>query len=311
MMWTTCLGPGGSSSTDTDVPSSVMASLTIILPTVHEGGLVILNQDGKKWTFDASTAVSTTPSAQAAFIASYGNVKHEVEKVTSGYLVMLTYDFYFKKDVKTSPAFTPELQQYEPQLKEALDRLLKDSDFFPGGGFIGFGLSHKYPFVLESTKLSDIKKGLKGSDATIKRACEGLSLDTSIRAVYLDDDDEPPSGRGVLLDNPMNYNYQVQGDLIDHLTEWGEAVVDHKQYGTRSNPADKPIAWLRPLQETNDFTFFYIDDDYKRPSSNDVDAEICLVALIPPASERGLAAVPDTQVVSEPDHHQNKKRRHD
>ena len=265
----------------------MIASLVVILPSVHEGGSLVLCQDGKEWIFDSSKAVSTTPNAQAAFIASYRDVKHKVKEVTSGYLVTLTYNLYLKKAGKTSLALTSSSEQEntELELKEALDSLLKDSAFFPDGGIIGFGLSHKYPFVVESTNLLDIKEGLKGSDATIKPACESLELGVSVKAVCLDED---APGRAMLIDDPTNFNYQVES-LIEHLADYGAlAVAEHKRDGSlKSNCGDEPIAWLRPLDNTNGFTFYYILQDYKRPCMIDVNAEVCLVARIPPAQERG------------------------
>jgi hypothetical protein len=68
---TTCLGPGGSPKADLKAPASMIASLIVILPTVHEGGSIILSQKGNEWAFDSSTAVSTAAASPlAAFIAT-------------------------------------------------------------------------------------------------------------------------------------------------------------------------------------------------------------------------------------------------
>jgi hypothetical protein len=233
----------------------MVASLVVILPTIHEGGSLILRHGGKEWIFDSSMAVSTTPDAQAAFIASYSDVEHEVPTVITGYRVTLTYNLGLKKAGIPSSALTSE-QENERELKEALGRLLKDPDCFPDGGFIGFGLRHNYPFVVESTKLSDIKEGLKGSDAIIKRACEHLSLDVSIKAFCLDENEEN-FVRGVLIDDPDHLDFRIEETLVDFLAEshGGKAVVEYEKNGDWDF-GEQPIVWLRPkLDEINGFKF--------------------------------------------------------
>lgn len=263
----------------------MVGSLIVILPTVHEGGSLILRHGGKEWTLDCSKAVST-PNAQAAFIASYSDIEHEVKSVTSGYQVTLTYNLGLVKDNKTS--FTSK-QENEQELKEVLDRLLKDPACFPNGGFIGFGLHHHYPIVMDSTKLSDIKEDLKGSDAIIKRACEHLSLDVSVQAFYLDEDEED-FVRGVLMDSLENFEYPIEETLFNFLARISgcKAVAEYEQDGSwEFDFGEQPIVWLRPLGGSNGTRFSYLCEDYKSPWMS-AYADICLVARIPPAQGRGL-----------------------
>jgi len=258
------------------------ASLVVILPTAHEGGSLILRQGGKEWTFDSAEAVGTTPSMQAAFVVSFSNVEHEMKTVTSGFQVTLTYNLYLKKE---NSAVIFKQVENDLELKEALTRLLKDPDSFPNGGFIGFGLSHKYPFDMDKTVLSDIKEDLKGSDATIKRACDLLSLAVSIKAVYVDEDDD--DFLAVLLDKITNIEYRVDGPLLYHLEEdyEGHVVEDHKESEDWKAHEQDPIVWIRPLANTNGFKFTYLTEDYKWPLTY-ADGEVCMVATIPAAEER-------------------------
>jgi hypothetical protein len=294
----------------------MVGSLVVILPTVHEGGSLVLRRAGEEWTFDCSKAVSTTPSAaQAAFIASYySDLEHEVKTITSGYQVTLVYNLSLKsEDDSGKTNFSPN-QENEQELKESLDRLLKKPGRFADGGFIGFDLRHQYPFILDSSKkLSDIQleRDLKGSDALISRACKHLSLDVSVKAFYLDEEEEEDFMRGVLMDRVENVEYVFEGTLFDLLAERHgcQAVGEYTQDGAwEFGFGEKPIVWLRPLGDSNLVSFTYATDNYKQPWSTET-AQICLVAWIPPAPKRSLPAVLDSASSVEPDRQHREKRR--
>ena len=169
----------------------MFGSLIVILPTVYEGGELILRRGGEEWTFDSADVVRTiqvglppasrpTSTPHAAFIAFFGGVEHEITPVSSGYRVTLTYNLYRKSSaVPPNPVYT----EFEAQLMEGLAQLLKGPSFLPKGGILGFGLDHKYPINPTSTDLRGIEKCLKGMDESIRRVCESLSLKTTIGAI--------------------------------------------------------------------------------------------------------------------------------
>ncbi len=69
----------------------MFASLVIILPTVHQGGALVLRQDGEEHVFDADAMLAKTKPEQPyiSYIVFYSDVEHEVLPVTSGYRVTL------------------------------------------------------------------------------------------------------------------------------------------------------------------------------------------------------------------------------
>ena len=287
--WTTyLLGPGGFFKAHVDTPrgTAMIGSLVVILPTDHEGGSLILRHGGNEWTFDSAEAVNTTPqSSQAAFIAFFSDVEHEVKSVTSGYRVTLTYNLYVKKDVKGKSAVVSEDVESGLELKEALDRLLKDPSF-ANGGYIGFGLNHKYPFDMDATVLSDMKEYLKGSDAIIKRACDLLSLDVSIKAAYLDGD--PDSKEAVLLDTVSSLQSSVEvEELLGHLTDrhGGRRVADHARNGFWASDYSMPIVWVRPLASTNNFKATYMAHG-NEAYLDYAYGEVCLIAKVVRSARR-------------------------
>jgi hypothetical protein len=260
----------------------MFGSIVVVLPTVHEGGSLIIRHNGKEWTFDSSKAVNTESTPHAAFVAFFSDVEHEVMPVTSGYRVTLTYNLYVKQKNTANVAAVAEFGQTDTEIKYALEALLKDTTFLPGGGFLGFGFAHKYPFSQSSTNLSDVEGRLKGTDAAIKRACDSLSITNAVHAVYRGDDG------AVLLDHfAMLGDEEIDSDMVDYLKENEDGLVIYDSPGERSSAEvdGTPIIWVKPLAKTNPFSTSYIHYGNEATLSF-VYGEICLVATVPPAKER-------------------------
>ena len=166
----------------------MFGSLVIVLPTVHEGGALVLRHGGKEWTFDSAREVSEQPQPSIGYIAFYSDIEHEVTLVKSGYRVTLTYNLYFSvndADDKAAVALPINyaVSENEAAFIAALSDLLADESVLPMGGTLGFGLRHEYPVNI-NTKLATLNDRLKGSDAIVKRGCNQLSLITSLKIMY-------------------------------------------------------------------------------------------------------------------------------
>ncbi|EEB96184.1 hypothetical protein MPER_04725, partial [Moniliophthora perniciosa FA553] len=72
---------------DTPRAENMFGSLVLVFPTPHEGGNLILTEEGQQWTFEADTM-------------------HEVQPVTSGARITLTYNPYFDNVVNNVGAVT-------------------------------------------------------------------------------------------------------------------------------------------------------------------------------------------------------------
>ncbi|KAK0451209.1 uncharacterized protein EV420DRAFT_1561489 [Desarmillaria tabescens] len=206
---------------DTPRAENMMGSLVVIFPTVHKGGSLVLRQDGQEWTFSAEKMLAdSTPEAPViSYVAFYSDTEHEVLPVTSGVRVTLTYNLYLEDKKPTAPTLVVEASSNPTPvdvLKPALQTLLADKNFLSEGGLLGFGLRHQYPFAVSKyrsgtssfkidgnsnddfndyirdgefiaqgrKKLSQLADSLKGSDASILRACRELGLDANIRILY-------------------------------------------------------------------------------------------------------------------------------
>ena len=262
----------------------MFASLVVVLPTVHEGGSLVIRRNGEEWTFDSSKAINSQSHPHAAFVAFVNDVEYEVMPVTSGYRITLTYNLYLKKKNNANVAAVAEFGQTETQIKNALDDLLKDTAFFPDGGFLGFGLAHRYPFSQATTNLSNLGGSLKGTDAAIKRACDSLSLTNEVRAVYRCDDG------AVLLDHFADLgDGEIDSAMDDYLkkNEHGLVVYESLESRYKRNEDGALIVWIKPLAKTNSFSTSYIHYGNEATLSC-VYGEICLVASVPAAAERGM-----------------------
>jgi hypothetical protein len=278
-------GPGGFFKAHVDTPRSdnMFGSLVVVLPTVHEGGSLIIRHNGKEWTFDSSKAVNTESTPHAAFVAFFSDVEHEVTTVSSGFRVTLTYNLYHKKEETANAAVVAD-----KDIKNALHGLLRNPTFLPSGGLLGFGFSHKYPFSQDTTSLSDLP--LKGTDAAIKHACDALALSSAVYAVYRGDDYN--DNHAVLLDHFADFGDQeIESGVVEYLSGYDNGLVvydlkDRRRRRRRTSMNDAtPIMWVKPLAKTNPFSSSYLHYG-NEASLACVYGEICLVATVPPAQER-------------------------
>ncbi|KAF9535324.1 hypothetical protein CPB83DRAFT_841574 [Crepidotus variabilis] len=275
-------GPGAFFKSHVDTPRSdtMFGSLVIVLPTVHEGGSLVFRHDDDEWTFESAKAVKMDPP-QAAFAAFFSDVEHEVLPVTSGYRITLTYNLYF---AKATEVVTVENTKIDETLKGSLDRLLKDPNFLPNGGALGFGLSHKYPINPHSTSLRDILGRLKGPDAAVKQLCESFSLKVAAKAIYRDEDDN----RGACLLNrffDFRYAGEVDCSIVDYLSQYGDAEKVYDE--ADDDPEGLLVVWAKSLEKVNQFEDSYIAYG-NEATLGCVYGEVCLIATVPSADERGV-----------------------
>jgi hypothetical protein len=165
----------------------MFGSLVVVFPSRHEGGALILRHGGQEWTFDSAEAVRAHDGPALAYIAFYSDVEHEVTVVRRGYRVTLTYNLCFSNgDTLSSLAVSPVAPD-DHVFGAALDAALKNPAFLSEGGILGFGLAFLYPVSPDETVLSTLLHRLKGSYTVIKRVCNRLCLDASLKAIYAED----------------------------------------------------------------------------------------------------------------------------
>lgn len=170
-------GPSGKFRAHVDTPRSEtqIGSLVVCLPSAFEGGILSVSHQADTVGFDwsASSPASQTPSIQWA--AFYSDCCHEVQEVTAGHRVTLTYNLYasrgsgFLAGQKHSMDAT-HLPTYQP-----LINLLRSRTFMAEGGSMAIGLTHAYPYT-HALMHRQLPSALKGADMMLYEVLLALNL---------------------------------------------------------------------------------------------------------------------------------------
>ncbi|KAI5888560.1 uncharacterized protein SCHCODRAFT_01132416 [Schizophyllum commune H4-8] len=208
---------------DTPRSDTMFGSLVVVFPTPHEGGALILRENGKEWTYDSAAEVLAGGSPKLGYVAFFSDVEHEVTRVTAGYRVTLTYNLYF--NAKSSEPVPPHPSSKESRvgkaLKATLTTLLAREDFLPEGGYLGFGL--RFAYAIDPKKpVSAIMPSLKGCDAILKIVCEELGLSVNLKALYEShagywsqwEDERRPKDKPVLVARDTFWLYEYEGGQL-------------------------------------------------------------------------------------------------
>ncbi|TRM62146.1 hypothetical protein BD626DRAFT_500060 [Schizophyllum amplum] len=240
---------------DTPRGTKSFGTLVMVFPAPHEGGQFLLSSAGNEWTVDAASEILQNGQHHLVYVAFYGDVTHEVRKVTSGHRVTLTWNIFIEEEIPRPLPIPGDMLEYDAVPKEALAALLADERLLPNGGYVAFGLRYEYP-VEDRRSLWDLKRHLKGGDAMIQRACEALGLKISLRALYDKDsywEFEDILGNQCLVD--------VFSDSDEIVREAGsEPVID--QHGEELKTQE--IAWVTEYNKKN-----LIEGEYEPAYGND------------------------------------------
>ena len=264
-------------------------TLMIIYPTAREGGELALRHDGLEWEIDPNHLVVSQSSPSLAYVAFLSDVEHEVLHVASGRTVILTYHLYFvdRASKLETPALTPNSKN-NSNFQTTLKGLLESPEFLPSGGPLAFGLVGLYP-VTTKTKLQEIASYLKGEDARVYQACQGLGLKPSIRMIC-DDTYNGGNGQfGIMLneidvDSPDDERWRDDCFTYeDHLASYGVLVNKYEgvelsddciQYHEIENQENESITWVTPLNTRTRLEICW------------VHSSPCILVRVPEASKR-------------------------
>ncbi|KAH0292486.1 hypothetical protein KCU62_g1893, partial [Aureobasidium sp. EXF-3399] len=158
-------GPSGKFKAHVDTPRSEtqVGSLVLCLPS--------------EFDWSPCSQADQTPCIQWA--AFYSDCSHEVQEVTAGHRVTLTYNLYASRGSgllagqKTSMDATC-LPVYRPLID-----LLRSHTFMNEGGFMAIGLAHAYPYT-HALLHKNMPAALKGADMMLYEALLALNLRTEL-----------------------------------------------------------------------------------------------------------------------------------
>ncbi|KAH6915407.1 hypothetical protein BKA70DRAFT_1258866 [Coprinopsis sp. MPI-PUGE-AT-0042] len=292
-------GPGSFFKSHVDTPrdGSMVATLVIVLPTEHKGGDLLLLGE-KPWTFESSKLVSNSESGgipRLAFVGFYSDVEHEVTPVESGYRVTVTYNLYASQRGTSIP---PQLHLATPEeklLRDSLHALLSQPAVLPKGGFLGFGLTYKYPIAYEGRNLDCFEGILKGRDALIERTCDGLGLPVSVQAKYhakyYNHRQDKETNNHYLLPTTKTGSISNSGDYTDHDHMWEKEHFSRngvKIHGFKAGAeARRQVIWVTQPNDLMKAASPYLA--YGNESSLAWKyGYLVLVAAVPPFEDRNM-----------------------
>lgn len=150
----------------TEKVPGMFGTLVINLPSPHTGGLLRLSHAGATTAFD-------TGRWQYSFAAWYSDVTHEVEEVTSGYRLVMTYNLVRKSSQTPISATTLGQQLHEPTVKAVKDwSLACDNEGCYDPAI--YMLEHKY------TEASISFDTLKGADDARAQVLQNVAHQTGM-----------------------------------------------------------------------------------------------------------------------------------
>ncbi|KAI5250616.1 hypothetical protein E4T42_04907 [Aureobasidium subglaciale] len=156
-------GPSGRFKAHVDTPRSEtqIGSLVVCLPSEFEGGKL-------------SSSANQTPSIHWA--AFYSDCSHEVQEVTAGHRVTLTYNLYASRGSGLLAGGQHSMDATRLPLYQPLIDLLQCRTFMNTGGRVAIGLAHAYPYT-HGLLYRNMPRALKGADMMLYETLLRLKLD--------------------------------------------------------------------------------------------------------------------------------------
>ncbi|KMU86422.1 hypothetical protein CIHG_04211 [Coccidioides immitis H538.4] len=166
-------GPSGLFRAHVDTPRSPnqFGSLVVCLPSPHQGGKLVVRHQGASVEFPWDDG-SLSNIQWAAF---YSDCEHEIERVTEGHRVTLTYNLFITEPLGASLLPNPLVDPRTLPLYARMKGLLAQADFMDEGGILGIFCSHSYAHTSEEANLL-LPRKLKGADMALYATLKSLGL---------------------------------------------------------------------------------------------------------------------------------------
>lgn len=178
---------------DTPRDRACFGTLVVCLPITFQGGRLVLHEDSSRiydWESRGSSRWGRGEEPyELKWAAFYGDVDHEIEPVTSGTRVTLTWLLRAAKDERVTP---PPPSATEADLEAALREAVADAKFLARGGTLGVPCTHLYAETEGAIDPADAMgetsaSRLKGRDRSVAFAAMRAGLGVRYRP-YLHED---------------------------------------------------------------------------------------------------------------------------
>ena len=232
----------------------MVATLIIILPSLYEGGELVVRHEGQEQTIDLAGDGS---QFQTYFAAFYADCEHEVRPLRSGYRLCLVYNLTLAKAKKALGA--PRSLEHIANVEGILRDWTNDPH---GPRKLAVTMEHQYTqdgLAWDALKGADRAKARVLAEAALRAGCQAhlalLTLWESGAAEY--EDYSPRRGKGRHRGEEDAGEHEM-GEIFDtSLTadHWSSPTGDRPRFGTLPVEREEvaPQESLRDVEPEEDF----------------------------------------------------------
>jgi hypothetical protein len=170
-------GPSGKFKAHVETPRSEtqIGSLVVCLLSEFEGGILSVSHQGNTVEFDWSASPSTDQTPCIQWAAFYSGCCHEVQEVTAGHRVTLTYKLYASRGSGLLAGKNHSMNATRLPIYRPLVNLLRSQAFMNEGGLMAIGLAHTYPYT-HALLHWNMPAALRGVDMMLYEVLLALNL---------------------------------------------------------------------------------------------------------------------------------------
>ncbi len=163
---------------DTPRGQDMFGTLVVCLPSQFGNGKLVLSHQGVVQKYDWASAIEKqkTPN-QHHWVAFFGDVNHQIERIWRGARVTLTY--LLRRSESSTPTRDVAVEDIEPRIQEAWQSLLADESFLPDGGILGYPCCHLYH---QDARFQSTRSPLDRESSTMLKGRDHLVAATSLQA---------------------------------------------------------------------------------------------------------------------------------
>jgi hypothetical protein len=163
---------------DTPRGNDMFGSLVVCLPSQFRSGSLVLSHRGVVQRFDWGSAIeSLTTLNQLHWVAFFGDVEHQIERIWGGARVTLTY--LLRRGEQGAPRRDGAGEDLAPRIQEAWQAVLADKSFLPDGGILGYPCCHLYH---QDARFQSEQSPIDRESSTMLKGRDHLVAATSLQA---------------------------------------------------------------------------------------------------------------------------------
>ena len=171
---------GGHFKSHKDTPrgEDMFGSLVVCLPSQFSRGSLVLTHRGIVKKFNWGTAISQQKEPNLLhWAAFFGDVNHEIESISTGVRVTLTY--LLRRGDNNLLSDNSGADDQTPRVHEAWLALLADKSFLPKGGTLAYPCCHLYH---QDARFQQVQLAISRQSATMLKGRDQLVAATALQA---------------------------------------------------------------------------------------------------------------------------------